>query len=184
MHVITDLDVGGAEIMLARLLGAADRRRFRMSVASLMAPGAIAAELLAQGIEVHSLGLSRGRIDPRGIWRLVRLLRTTRVDVLQSWLYHADLLGLIAARLAGVRALAWNLRCSDMELARYSRLSVMVVKLLARLSRVPTGHRELGCRAGGPSAARISAPPWSVPGAVASCFRPISNVATTPPSRC
>lgn len=137
MHVITDLDVGGAEMMLARLLGAADRRRFRMSVASLMVPGAVAAELLAQGIEVHSLGLGRGRIDPRGIWRLVRLLRTGRVDVLQSWLYHADLLGLIAARLAGVGALAWNLRCSDMELARYSRLSMMVVKLLARLSRVP-----------------------------------------------
>src|SRR6185437_4287560 len=93
MHLITDLDVGGAETMLARLVAAADRERFRMSIVSLLPPGAIGAELAAQGFQVHSLGLARGRIDFRAIWRLLRLLRLDTVDVLQTWLYHADLLG-------------------------------------------------------------------------------------------
>jgi glycosyltransferase involved in cell wall biosynthesis len=137
LHVITDLDVGGAEMMLARLARAMDSGRFRQSVVSLIAPGAVGAQLAAEGIEVHSLGLSRGRIDPRGVWRLARLLRQQRPDIVQTWLYHADLLGLVAARLAGVRRVVWNLRCSDMDLSRYSRLSAALVRLLAWLSPRP-----------------------------------------------
>jgi glycosyltransferase involved in cell wall biosynthesis len=137
MHVITDLDVGGAEMMLSRLVAATDRRRFRMSVVSLIAPGPVGDRLIADGVEVHSLGMRRGWIDPRGVWRLARLLRHGSVDIVQTWLYHADLLGLIAARLAQARCLVWNVRCSDMELNRYSPLSAAVVRILAWLSRRP-----------------------------------------------
>jgi glycosyltransferase involved in cell wall biosynthesis len=137
LHLITDLDVGGAELMLARLAGAADRRRFRMSVVSLIKPGSVADELAAKGVSVQHLGLRRGAPDPRAILSLARLLRRERPDVLQTWLYHADLLGLIAGRMAGVPRILWNLRCSDMDLRRYSWTSAATVRLLARLSRLP-----------------------------------------------
>lgn len=133
MHLITDLDVGGAEMMLCKLVGAMDRRRFEMSVVSLLPLGPLAEGLAANGIAVRSLEMRPGVPDPRGLFRLVGLLRRERVQVLQTWLYHADLLGTIAARLARVPKLAWNLRCSDMDAARYARLP----RLLARLSRQP-----------------------------------------------
>jgi glycosyltransferase involved in cell wall biosynthesis len=137
VHLITDLDVGGAEIMLSRLVAAADRRRFRMCVISMMSPGPVGTEIAAQGIEVQTLGMRRAVPNPSGLLRLVALLRREPADLLQTWLYHADLLGLMAAKLARVPRLAWNLRCSDMDMSRYSRLSAALPRLLARFSRVP-----------------------------------------------
>jgi glycosyltransferase involved in cell wall biosynthesis len=137
VHLITDLDVGGAELLLSRLVVAADRQRFRMRVISMMSPGAVGTEIAAQGIEVQTLGIRRAFPDPRGLLRLVALLRREPTDLLQSWLYHADLLGVLAAKLARVPRLAWNVRCSDMDMSRYSPLSFALPRLLARLSRVP-----------------------------------------------
>ncbi|MGO8920861.1 MAG: glycosyltransferase [Stellaceae bacterium] len=137
MHLITDLEIGGAEMMLSRLVCAADNRRVQMSVVSMTTPGTIGACLTGEGVSVHALGMGRGLPDPRGLGRLVALLRRQPVDVLQTWLYHADLLGLLAARLAGVPRLLWNLRCSDMQGGYYSRVSAALPWLLARLSRQP-----------------------------------------------
>src|SRR5690242_4366374 len=102
MHLITDLDVGGAEMMLSRLMGAVDGRYCRMSVVSMIAPGPVGTQLAARGVSVRSLGMSRAVPDPRGLLRLIKLLQGERVDVLQTWLYHADFLGLLAARCSGV----------------------------------------------------------------------------------
>jgi glycosyltransferase involved in cell wall biosynthesis len=157
-HLITDLDVGGAETMLAKLVSSMDAGRFRTKVVSMIPPGVIGARLVQQGIEVHSLGMRRGLPHPLAIWRLLRLLHDEKPDVLQTWLYHADLLGLIASRLARVPHLVWNLRCSDMDLREYSRLSAAMPRLLGWLSRGPDliivnshagreTHEQLGYRA-------------------------------------
>jgi glycosyltransferase involved in cell wall biosynthesis len=137
MHLITDLDVGGAETMLAKLVESIDRRCFPTVVVSLLPPGPIGARLTAAGLRVETLGMRAGRPDWRGLRRLLTLLREHAVDLLQTWLYHADLLGLIAARLARVPHLAWNLRCSEMDPRRYSRLSAALPRLLAWLSPGP-----------------------------------------------
>jgi glycosyltransferase involved in cell wall biosynthesis len=132
-HLITDLDVGGAEMMLTKLVAATDRERFSTKVISMLPFGPLADALADRGIHSESLGMRRGALDPRALIHLVRLLRRNQVQILQTWLYHADLLGLIAARLAGVPSVVWNLRCSDMDVSRYSHLR----RLLALLSRRP-----------------------------------------------
>jgi glycosyltransferase involved in cell wall biosynthesis len=81
--------------------------------------------------------MRRGIPDPTGIVRLVRLLDREKPDVLQTWLYHADLIGIIASRLARVPALCWNIRCSDMNMYRYKRLSRFVLQILTRMSGLP-----------------------------------------------
>jgi glycosyltransferase involved in cell wall biosynthesis len=134
MHLITDLDVGGAEMMLSRLIGAVDERYCRMSVVSMIAPGPVGAQLAARGVSVRSLGMSRAVPDPRALLRLIKILRREPVDVLQTWLYHADFLGLLAAQCSGVRNLVWNLQCSNMDFSYYSFLSAALPRLLARLS--------------------------------------------------
>lgn len=155
MHLITGLEVGGAEMMLKRLAIATDPRRCRVSVASLLEPGPVGAALASAGVPVHSLRMKRAVPDPRALPRLVSLLRRERCDVLQTWLYHADFLGLVASRLAGVRRLAWNIRGSDTDLAQYSRVVLVLRRVLARLSRWPdlvivnsaagkTTHERLG----------------------------------------
>ncbi|MEO0035230.1 MAG: hypothetical protein RLZZ501_1253, partial [Pseudomonadota bacterium] len=131
VHVITGLGTGGAEGMLARL--ARRSRAFRHVVVSLTGPGTIGPALRRDGVEVIALGLPPGPRALAGLPRLARLLRRLRPALVQTWLYHADLLGTLAAGLAGGLPVAWSLRCSDMDRARYGRL----VGLLARLSPRP-----------------------------------------------
>jgi len=115
LHLITGLETGGAEGMLARLVTRTDRSRFRSVVVSMTDTGTVGPIIAAAGIPVEALGIRRGMIDPRGLTRLIRLLRRYQPDIVQTWLYHADLLGLIAAWFGYAPRLAWNIRCSDMK---------------------------------------------------------------------
>src|SRR5262245_47512828 len=111
LHLITGLDTGGAEMMLYKLVANSDRTRFRHIVVSMLEIGPIGHRIVALGIPVHSLHMRRGLPDPRSVFRLNALLRRTTPDVLQTWLYHADLLGTLGA--AFVRLpLVWNIRTS------------------------------------------------------------------------
>src|SRR5262245_45573629 len=112
MHLITTLDTGGTEMQLAKLLARTDRARFEHCVASLTNVGPVGEMIRDQGIPVYSLGMRRSVPSLSGLWKLLRLIRHEQPRILQTWLYHADLLGLLVGKLARVPALAWNLRCS------------------------------------------------------------------------
>ena len=131
LHLITGLETGGAEGMLMRLLLRADRGRFRPVVVSMTDNGTIGPLLIEAGIDVRSLGLTRGRADPRGVLRLRRILRDQRPALVQTWLYHADLLGLIVRQLGYAPHLLWNLRCTETIEAG------LVRKLSAWFSQIP-----------------------------------------------
>lgn len=131
LHLITGLETGGAEGMLARLATGGDRERFRHIVVSMTGPGAIGPSIAAAGLPVRSLGIRRNVPNPLGLLRLRRVLREFRPDILQTWLYHADLLGLAARRLGWAPRLVWNLRSTE------TVGSAVVRRLLARWSRLP-----------------------------------------------
>ncbi|WP_461208431.1 glycosyltransferase [Desulfocurvus sp. DL9XJH121] len=137
LHVITGLNTGGAEAMLAKLVGAMDRAEFESHVVCLLEPGPLEVAVRAAGVPVTSLGLSRGTANPMALFRLAGILRRERPDVVQTWLYHADLLGLAASALARQGTVVWNLRCSNMDFSHSGRLTRLVVRLNARLSRLP-----------------------------------------------
>jgi glycosyltransferase involved in cell wall biosynthesis len=142
MHLITGLQTGGAEGMLARLVTRTDQRRFPSVVISMTDTGTVGPMIGRAGIPVEALGIRRGAIDPRGLMRFIELLRRYRPDIVQTWLYHADLLGLIAYQLGYAPRLVWNIRCSDMVgptvlraiLSRFSArpAAVIVNSLLGR----------------------------------------------------
>jgi glycosyltransferase involved in cell wall biosynthesis len=72
-----------------------------------------------------------------GFWKLWSLIRIEQPQILQTWMYHADLLGLLVVKLTRVPALFWNVRCAGMEMEYYPRLSRLVVPMLCLLSRIP-----------------------------------------------
>jgi glycosyltransferase involved in cell wall biosynthesis len=138
VHIITALGSGGAERVLYLVAtGRAERREIRHVVVSLTDEGIYGPKLRAAGVELACLGMQRGRSPLASFLALVRLLRTLRPNVLMTWLYHADLMGTLAGRLAGVRQIIWNVRCSDMDFKRYAPTTRRIVGVLARLSRVP-----------------------------------------------
>jgi glycosyltransferase involved in cell wall biosynthesis len=134
LHIIIGLDVGGAEMMLKRLVEShAGNLAYRRVVVSLTDIGKLGPQLQSNGVKVYSLGMRSAFDIPLVLWRLVRLIRTTRPDIVQTWMYHADLLGGLAARMAGNRHVIWGIRTTDVR-AGGSSATVIVRWLCARLS--------------------------------------------------
>jgi glycosyltransferase involved in cell wall biosynthesis len=139
-HVITGLGRGGAETMLLKLLQQTDRSQFSMRVFSLLAPpGPLAERIEALGIPVEALGMGRQIPSPGRLWHLARRLRATRPDMVQTWMYHGDLVGGIAAKLASVRLpVLWNIRQSTFDAGHSRRRTMRIARVCAMLSsRLP-----------------------------------------------
>ena len=137
VHIITGLVDGGAEAVLYRLC-THDKKNLH-TVISLMDSGKYGAMLEASGIAVHCLYMPRGRITLAGLWRLWRLLRSERPDVVQTWMYHADFIGGIVARLARIPVICWGLHNSNLEPEKSTRSTIFVARMCAWLSRwIPT----------------------------------------------
>jgi glycosyltransferase involved in cell wall biosynthesis len=135
-HVITGLDTGGAEVMLQKLVAATVRDGVVHNVVSLTSRGAIGASLDAAGVPVHALGMRRGVPDVRAIASLRRRLSRERPQVVQTWMYHANLVGGLAARLAGIRPVVWNIRASRLDPATEKRGTIWVARGSARAARL------------------------------------------------
>ena len=140
VHVITGLGVGGAETMLAKLLEAevTSRRARTAEVICLGADGPMADRIRATGIPLTCIGMGRGSSvgTVAGLRALARRLRVLQPDVVQCWMYHADLLGGLTARLAVPHAeRIWSIRASSMPYPA-SLLTRAVIRACAVLSHI------------------------------------------------
>ena len=133
-HIITDVSTGGAEIMLLKLLSHIDRQLFTARVISLTSSGPIGDRLEALGIPVQVLGMRAGFPDPRAVVHLASWLRSNPPALVQTWMYHADLVGGIAARLAGHPPVIWGIRNSNLYVVHSRRSTRWTVKACALLS--------------------------------------------------
>jgi glycosyltransferase involved in cell wall biosynthesis len=132
IHIITSLNIGGAEQVLKQfLLSAPDAQRNTL-VISLKNLGKIGEELQHYGFEVVALNMRSFLSFPVGIVRLYRIIRQYRPDIVQTWLYHADLIGGIAAKMAGIKNIVWGIH--TVELRKKAYLTEVIRKLLAWLS--------------------------------------------------
>jgi glycosyltransferase involved in cell wall biosynthesis len=94
--------------------------------------------LVEMGFSVRALGLNRARPNPLRVLRLARWMRAARPDVVQTWMYHADLLGGLAALLAGRPPVVWGVRQSNVDERSIPLRTVRVARMCARLSsRLP-----------------------------------------------
>jgi glycosyltransferase involved in cell wall biosynthesis len=133
LHIITGLGDGGAESVLCRLcshdLGT------RHFVVSLGGAGKYGPLLVDAGVPVTCLDMPRGRVTLGGLLSLWRTVRQHRPDAVQTWMYHANLLGGIVAYTAGRRNICWGIRQSGLRAGAVSRRTRLVDWLSARLSR-------------------------------------------------
>lgn len=134
LHVITGLNDGGAEAVLFRLCTQGSSHRHH--AVSLMDEGKYGPLLAECGVSVTCLGMIRGRISLSGLWRLWWLIRTAKPDAIQTWMYHANLVGGVVARLAGQRNIIWGIHHTTLMPGESRRGTILVSWLCARLSRI------------------------------------------------
>ena len=140
LHVITGLYTGGAEMMLTKLLAHLPAGQTRHIVVSLTSGGPRAARIAAHGIPVINLGMNKpgfakGPALIAGLLRLRRMIRQERPDVVQAWMYHANLFAGLAAAGPNAPAVIWGIRQSDLDPQISKRSTILVAKLGGWLSR-------------------------------------------------
>ncbi|MGE4170308.1 MAG: glycosyltransferase family 4 protein [Candidatus Margulisiibacteriota bacterium] len=115
LHIIIGLQVGGAETMLKRvILAYQNHPEFSHSVVSLTkGDTAIGKELQNMGIPVTALHTKSFLDTPRILVQLYRHIRHLKPTVVQTWMYHGNCLGGLAAKLTGMRNIVWNIRCTN-----------------------------------------------------------------------
>jgi glycosyltransferase involved in cell wall biosynthesis len=136
--VITALELGGAETMLFRLLSRLDRSVFAPMVISLADGGTLRSQFEEQVGKVVSLGVTARSISGRAIWRLVRVIRDFRPDLIQGWMPHGNLAGLVARMVASGRtALVWGVRQSVYDIGYEHPSTARLIRVSARVSSKP-----------------------------------------------
>jgi glycosyltransferase involved in cell wall biosynthesis len=167
VHLISSLEHGGAQMMLWKLLSQMDRQRFRNIVVCAFDEGPLAEPIRAIGIPVMNLGVWRGprapgtarrlarlMTSPVAAIRLMRVLRQVDPNVVVTWGYFVDLLGLLGATVTRVPVI-WTAFSSFNPFL--GQLFLAINKLSIRLSRFPaavvtdseaarTWHYQLGYR--------------------------------------
>jgi glycosyltransferase involved in cell wall biosynthesis len=134
-HIITGLGTGGAQAALYRLVQTLRPPDFEHVVIALGMEGSMSA-MFAESAELHHLGMHPGRLLPHEVLRLRRMLRNRRYDVVQSWMYHANLMAAMAGW-GGAAPVVWNIRHSLHALSHEKRATRWVIRAGARLSRRP-----------------------------------------------
>lgn len=138
VHIITGLNDGGAESVLYRLC-VADKKNEHI-VISFLDEGKYGELLYKVNIQVHTLGMQRGLFALFTLYRLYFLIRSLRPDVVQTWMYHADLLGGLMARLSGICNVVWTIRNSTLVLGKSKFSTIVIARLNAWLSYLVPKH--------------------------------------------
>lgn len=139
VHVIIGLNVGGAELMLKRLvLNSQVNGLYQHEVISLTDLGVIGKSLREAGIKIHTLHMKSAFSLIITFLKLKQLLARLKPDVVQTWMYHADFLGGLAAKSLNIDKIIWGIRTTDVTQGG-SRLTVLLRNICAKLSyTIPT----------------------------------------------
>jgi glycosyltransferase involved in cell wall biosynthesis len=140
LHVSVGLESGGAEMMLYKLVSRTDRSRFEPHVVSLTDEGPlIGGRLRKQLVPLTALGFRRGTPNPGLVVGLIRAMKRVRPDLVQTWMYHADLVGGLAGQFVRGIPIIWGLHNSHFDPRRAKSSLLRVIAVNRRLSRwLPT----------------------------------------------
>jgi len=130
IHIITGLGDGGAENSLYKICKYDNLNEH--IVISLQGIGKYFPLLKKIGITVYCININFFSIFK--FFRIIKLLRLLKPDVVQTWLVHGDFIGGIAARLSGIKNIVWNVRYSNFEVGKAKLLTIVLIKILAKLS--------------------------------------------------
>lgn len=158
VHIIPSLHVGGAELALLRLIGdrTAASSETRHTVISMMPLGALGRDFASANIPVIWLDFSKRPL--RSFITMCQWLKRHRPDIVNTWMYYADVAGGVAARLCGIRAVIWGVRTTSIGgvlphlrlrvlcrlgalLSHHVPRAVVCVAEAARLSHIAFGYR-------------------------------------------
>lgn len=140
LHVITGLELGGAERILVNSVRLSHARGISSHVVALKSGGQTRSALDEIGVPVDELNAASSYPDPLALRKLHAIIRAKQPDIVQAWMYHANLFASAAiagSRLISRSRLVWGIYNSRLDLAHYDLRLRAVLKAGALLSRHP-----------------------------------------------
>jgi glycosyltransferase involved in cell wall biosynthesis len=135
LFLIRSLERGGAERQLVMLASGLRRQGWLVTVACFYAGGPFQRDLEHAGVHVINLA-KRGRWDMFGfLWRLMRMFRKTRPDIVHGYLPVSNILSLLVRLSRPSSLVVWGVRASNVDFSRYDWLSRVIFWLQCRLAR-------------------------------------------------
>ncbi len=132
LHIITGLGDGGAEHTLYKICKYDFKNKH--IVISLKGRDKYFPLLNKIGVKVFCLNFKYYSIIK--FFFLVNSIRKLKPDITQTWLVHADFVGGMASFLAGNKKIIWNIRYSNFELGKTKMMTMLIIKLLSKLSYI------------------------------------------------
>jgi glycosyltransferase involved in cell wall biosynthesis len=137
LHIITGLERGGAEAALFRLVAHSSHiDHLEHIVVSLSSKGLYGSQLESKGVCLYNLNLAMNLSGFIGIFRLIFILRREKPDVVQTWMYHSDLIGGWLARFSGIERVYWGVVHYNLSKNVTSFSTRIISKLCALSSKV------------------------------------------------
>ncbi len=141
LHCITGLSGDGAQRMLLRLVRGLQKHGVRNMVVSLGDRGALAPEFEASEVPVRALHMSGAASFVSGVLAFRAAVREFGPDIIQGWMYHANLLSLFVREARGSRLpVLWNVRRGLDDIGERKRTTYALVRgsawLSSRASRI------------------------------------------------
>ncbi|MDH4223768.1 MAG: glycosyltransferase [candidate division Zixibacteria bacterium] len=102
LHLITELEPGGAENLLLNICRQLGKKNFNILVGYISGPGTLSNQIRNSSVRVIDL-TNKGKIDFLLLFRLIFLMRKERIKIVHTHLVHASIVGRVAAKLAGVK---------------------------------------------------------------------------------
>lgn len=134
LHIITGLNDGGAEATLDRLCRADKNNKHY--IISMMDLGKYGLHLKESNISVDTLNMPQGKLTFKGLFKLYKLIKKNKPDAVQTWMYHADLVGGIIARFSGVKNISWGIHHSNLTPGDCKKSTILIAKLCSYLSYI------------------------------------------------
>ena len=101
IHLVEELTIGGLERILTSIVLNLNKKKYNVSVWCLREGGFFANKLVKEGIDVKILHISTSR-NPLSIYKLYKLLKSRKFDIIHTHAYSAGTIGRISAFLAGI----------------------------------------------------------------------------------
>ena len=130
-HIITTLGSGGAQATLCKLV--TNDSYHNHIVIAMHRNGHYAEFLKNKGIDVIEFDFKRKLLFFYNFIRLLLLIKKIKPDIIQTWLYHADLIGGIAGKICNVKSIVWNIRTSYLP-EDYKASTYLIIRICAILS--------------------------------------------------
>lgn len=137
LHIIPNLEIGGAEIFLSQLVSRLPEAGVESRILALSPGGSIKYEIEQHGTVVYELTPGSHLAIPVKLLQFISALRHEwRPDIIQGWMYHANLASSLVGMMLRARTpVFWNIRMAHTQLNKEKKSTALTVKFSGLLSR-------------------------------------------------